>query len=219
MNFPNALDGIKKIRTAEILGIIVALLGAVGGGLVLGAVKSANSVENAVNAGGSAIIGGGLIATIAGILAIIAFIMRLVGYSRAGKDEPSFKTALYVAVAGIVLSVLSSVFAKNATISAIFKVLIDVCQPIATYLVITGIMNLAGKLGNTEMKERGTKLFKIIIALYVIAIIIEIISAIFGKNTTTAAISGVLGIVAAVLSIVTLVLYLGYLKRAVQMLE
>jgi len=188
MNFPNALDGIKKIRTAEILGIIVALVAAVTG-------------------------------IIAGILSIIAFIMRLVGYSRAGKDEPSFKTALYVAIAGIVLSVLSSVFAKNATISAIFKVLIDVCQPIATYLVITGIMNLAGKLGNTEMKERGTKLFKIIIAMYVIAIIIDIVSAIFGKNATTAAISGVLGIVAAVLSIVTLVLYLGYLKRAVQMLE
>ena len=219
MEFSNALNGIKKLRTAEILSLIVALLGAVGGGLVLGAVKSASSVENAVNAGGSAIIGGGLIAVIAGILAIVAFILQLVGLNAAGKDETRFRQGFIIAIVGIVVSLLQTVFAKNALLSGVFEVISSVISPVITYLCIDGIINIAKKLGNDEMAERGTKLFKIIIAIYAIVIVIKLLETIFSSGEVVKAISGVFAIIAGVLSIVALVTYLKYLGRAVKMLE
>lgn len=219
MEFSNALNGIKKLRTAEILSLIVALLGAVGGGLVLGAVKSASSVENAVNAGGSAIIGGGLIAVIAGILAIVAFILQLVGLNAAGKDETRFRQGFIIAIVGIVVSLLQTVFAKNALLSGVFEVISSVISPVITYLCIDGIINIAKKLGNDEMAERGTKLFKIIIAIYAIVIVIKLLETIFSSGVVVKAISGVFAIIAGVLSIVALVTYLKYLGRAVKMLE
>ena len=219
MEFSNALNGIKKLRTAEILSLIVALLGAVGGGLVLGAVKSASSVENAVNAGGSAIIGGGLIAVIAGILAIVAFILQLVGLNAAGKDETRFRQGFIIAIVGIVVSLLQTVFAKNALLSGVFEVISSVISPVITYLCIDGIINIAKKLGNDEMAERGTKLFKIIIAIYAIVIVIKLLETIFSSGVVVKAISGVFAIIAGILSIVALVTYLKYLGRAVKMLE
>ncbi|MBR3302016.1 MAG: hypothetical protein IKI73_05075 [Firmicutes bacterium] len=219
MEFSNALNGIKKLRTAEILSLIVALLGAVGGGLVLGAVKSTSSVENAVNAGGSAIIGGGLIAVIAGILAIVAFILQLVGLNAAGKDETRFRQGFIIAIVGIVVSLLQTVFAKNALLSGVFEVISSVISPVITYLCIDGIINIAKKLGNDEMAERGTKLFKIIIAIYAIVIVIKLLETIFSSGAVVKAISGVFAIIAGVLSIVALVTYLKYLGRAVKMLE
>ena len=139
MEFSNALRGIKKIRTSEILSLIVAVLGAVGGGLILSEVRSAKTVENAVSAGGGAVVGGSI--------------------------------------------------------------------------------NIARKLGNEDMAQRGTKLVKIIIALYVIVLIIKLLETILGSGDVVKAISGVLAIVAGILSIVILITYLKYLGRAVRMIE
>ncbi len=219
MEFSNALNGIKKIRTSEILSLIVALLGAVGGGLLLGAVKSAKSVEDAMHAGGSAVVGGSIIAVIAGILAIVAFILQLVGLNAAGKDENRFRQGFIIAIVGIVVSLLQTVFAKNALLSGVFEVISSVISPVITYLCIDGIINIAKKLGNDEMAERGTKLFKIIIAIYAIVIIVKLIETIFSSGEVVKAISGVLAIVAGILTIVALVTYLKYLGRAVKMLE
>ena len=219
MEFSNALNGIRKIRTSEILSLVVALLGAVGGGLILGAVKSAASVEDAMNAGGAAIVGGGIVAVIAGILSIVAFIIHLVGLNAAGKDEPRFRQGFIVAIVGIAVSLLQTVFAKNALLSGIFEVISSVITPVITYLCIDGIINIARKLNNTEMVERGTKLFKIIIAIYAIVIIVKLIETIFSAGEVVKAISGVLAIVAGILTIIALVTYLKYLGRAVRMLE
>ena len=219
MGFSNALNGIKKIRTAEILSLVVALLGAVGGALILGAVKSAKSGEDAVNAGGTAIIGGGLVAVIAGILSIVAVIIHLVGLNAAGKDEPRFRQGFIIAIVGIAVSLLQTVFAKSAILSGVFEVISSVINPVITYLCIDGIINIAKKLGNDEMAERGSKLFKIIIAIYAIVIVVKLIETIFSAGEVVTAISGVLAIVAGILTIVALVTYLKYLGRAVRMLE
>ena len=219
MEFSNALRGIKKIRTSEILSLIVAVLGAVGGGLILSAVRSAKTVENAVSAGGGAVVGGSIVAVVAGILAIIAFILQLIGLSAAGKDENCFRPAFIIAIIGIVVSVLQTVFAKNALLSGVFEVISNVVSPIITYLCIGGIISIARKLGNEDMAQRGTKLVKIIIALYVIVLIIKLLETILGSGDVVKAISGVLAIVAGILSIVILITYLKYLGRAVKMLE
>ncbi len=219
MKFPNALNGVKKIRTSEILSLIVSLLGGVGGALVLTSIGSAKTAEQAIANGGGALIGGGIVAAIAGILGIISFILQLVGLNAAGKDEKNFRQGFILALVGIVVSVLQTAFASNNLLSSAFELISSVITPIITYLVINGIINLARKLGNDAMVARGMKLFKFIIVGYAISIIIKLIETIFTNNATMQTVVGVLAIVAAVISIIVLVTYLKYLGRAVKMLE
>ena len=49
-----------------------------------------------------------------------------------------------------------------------------------TVFVITGVSNLADKLNNAEVSQKGRNLLKIIVCIYVLALIATIISLIFG---------------------------------------
>ena len=215
MNYPNAYAGVKKIRTAEILSIIVALCVGVAGGFAAAASKA--------DAGSDAYTGLMLAAAAplaaAGVLSIISFILNLVGLNKAGKDESAFKTGFLFAVLGIVASVLASAFSKNALLNSIASSVGKVLEMMIMLMVIQGIRNLASLIGDREVYQKGKNLLSIICIMYIIILVVTVASGIFGKNDTTTMIYGILSMVAAVLSIVVLFTYLSYLKKAVRMLE
>ena len=108
MKFTNAYQGVKKIFAAEILSLICSICATVTLALpVVGVIAAANNSQG----GTVASLGGFAVLAIASmVLAIIAFIFKLIGVNKASKDEPSFKIALYLILAGIAVSVAGGIF-------------------------------------------------------------------------------------------------------------
>ena len=213
--FPNALDGVKKIRTAELFILITAVIALVLGGLTIGAGRSGNT--DTVN--GATIAGAGILGVISAVLLFAAFILDLLGLSRASKDEKSFKNALLLTLAGIVLSVVSGVLTKNATVSGIVSTVNDLIGVAVFVMVVRGIMNLAGKLDRDDIRKKGAGLIKTMAAVYVLGIIAALVATLLQRNQTTMTIAGILLIVSGVLEIIVYLTYFGYLGKAVKMLE
>ena len=214
--FPNAAKGVKRIFTAEILGLIGAILTVIG--LITGVITLASMIADSAT---GTVIAGGVTAIFmigAGVLMIIAFIMNIVGISNAVKDEASFKTALIFVIVGIVGSVISSFFSGNPAVSSVGTVTTSLANLLSTVFVITGIINLADQLHNGAVSNKGNNVLKMIIAVNALGIIANLIVLIMGGQTASI-IAGVIAIVAAVLSIVQYIMYLSYLSKAKKMLN
>ena len=209
MKYPNAFAGVKKLYTAEILGLIAlifALITAFAGFFTIGVIET--GVEDAVDASLGVT---GILTIVTAILSLIAFILNLAGLGRAGKDEPAFQYGLYASIIGIVSSVAAG-FLPDGIGKELLTVLNEIMLNLVSVLSIAGIMALAKKSLNTEMENRGASLLRLITASIVIAGVADIIYRFFVNGAV------VLGIIAIVIDLVAALLYLGYLKRAKKML-
>ena len=208
MKFENAYEGVKKIYTAEILAIVAAACGIIAA--IVGVVSLASR-----SAGG--LLGTGFFGIAAAVLFVVSYIMNIVGINRASKDEAAFKNALYVVLAGIVVSIVGSFFKEGTFMNGLFSTLNTVCNFLVTFLVCQGIINLAEKLEDAAVAEKGKKVQKLMLIVWIIAIVVKLISAILGGGAA-AVVGGILGIVGSVISIVAFVLYLGLLGKGKRML-
>ena len=216
MKFENAHEGVKKIYTAELLAILASVCVvavAISGVVAL----AAGGVQSAVAAGG-AIIGAGIFGIAAGVLAIISFILSLVGINRASRDEDAFKKALYAAVAGIVISVIGTFTKDGSLLNGLFSTLNGVCNLLVTFMVCQGVVNLAEKLENAAVSEKGRSVQKLLLTVWIIVIVVRLIVAVMG-GAAAGIFAGILSIVAGVIAIAAYFLYLGLLGRAKKMLE
>ena len=213
MRFPNAAKGVKQIFTAQVLALIASICGAVAGGFLTtaGADGSAGSEATAV------IIG--VVTLAAGMLVLISFILNLVGLNAARKDDQAFHTAFILTLVGIVIALVQSGFSSNTQLTSLFDTLNTICQLLISYFVIKGIMSLAGKLGKQSMVDRGSRVIKMVIAVWVVAIIAGLVGSFFSNNESMLAVAGIMLLVAGVVSIIAYFLYLGYLSRAKKMLN
>ena len=216
MKFTNAYQGVKKIFAAEILSLICSICATVTLALpVVGVIAAANNSQG----GTVASLGGSAVLAIASmVLAIIAFIFKLIGVNKASKDEPLFKIALYLILAGIAVSVAGGIFNSNATASSIFSALGEVVNLGVTIFIIQGIKNLAAKLGDEKMVKKGDTIFKYIIAIYVLVIIAQIVAMIL-QNSAALVVALVIIVITGILEIIQYILYLSYLSKAKKMLE
>ena len=216
MKFTNAQQGVKKIFAAEILSLICSICATVTLALpAVGLIAAANNSQG----GTFASLGGFAVLAIASmVLAIIAFIFKLIGVNKASKDEPSFKIALYLILAGIAVSVAGGIFNSNATASSIFSALGEVVNLGVTIFIIQGIKNLAAKLGDEKMVKKGDTIFKCIIAIYVLVIIAQIVAMIL-QNRACLAVALVNIVITGIRESIQDVLCLIYLSKAKKMLE
>ena len=203
MSFPNALKGIKKMFTSELLALISTICMGVTGAMLTKPDAPAAAV---------------IVGLAASIVMIISFVLEFVGLANASKDDPFFKKGFIATIAGIALSALSSSFSENTFLASLFSTLSSIASLLVTLLVVRGIMNIAEKIGDENMINRGKNIFKMVAALYIIAIVIELIQTFVGKNQTMTTIAGVLAIAAAVISIIQYIVYLKYLNAAKKML-
>ena len=213
--FTNACEGVKKIQRAEILVLITTVL------LLIGSVISLTGIEAGENtsSGEGLLISGGLIVIIAAFLLIIAAIMNIVGVNRASKDESAFRNALIALLFGIAANILVSAFSNNPTINSIGKAAANVTEILASYYICTGVINLADRLGNSDVSARGQKVRSILMGIWVAAAVLNILGTLFGTNGTMQNVIGVIAIVGGIISMVAYFLYIGLLGRAVKMLE
>jgi len=215
MKFTNAFEGVKKIFAAEILALIASVCGTIALALpVVALVAAANQSGGgtAASLGGLVVVG---IATV--VLSIIAFIFKLIGVNKASKDEPAFKIAFYMILAGIVVSVLTGIFSSNSTVSSIMSAIGEIVNLAVTVYIIQGIKNLAQRLGDDKMVKSGDTLFKYIIAIYILVIIAQIVIMIL-QNGAAVVVALVIIVISGILEIIQYILYIRYLAKAKKML-
>lgn len=217
MQFPNAHKGIGQIFTAEILTLISAILAIIAAAAAVVAM-AASEVEGAEDAVGGFALGAGGFGLVAGVLAIIAFILTIVGINKASKDEPTFRNALLWLILGIVGGVVQNGVQSNDFVHLIGSILSSVGSMLSTYYVILGIIKLADRKHDAAVSEKGSRLIKIILAVYILALILTVIEGFAGGTDGGVVAGGVLGIIALILMIVAYILYLSLLSRAKKML-
>lgn len=224
MRFPNAANGVKKLFTAEILALIggVLLLAAGVAALIMlasGKVMEQSSLEGigaAVLASGGAAV---FFLLAAVVLFVISFIINIIGLAKASNDDGSFKIALFAVIVGLAVTLLSTLFSSNSVVSSLLTSLESVAELVTTIYVIQGIRNLAVRLNNGQMDEKGNTLFKVMLAVILLGFISRIIITIFGGQIWASIPAAVLQMVSGVLSIVQYFLYLSYLGKAKKMLN
>ena len=210
MQFPNALEGVKKIYKAEIIALIGAIVGFVAALLSLVGAQSGSL-------GGLA--GAGILIIAMSVLFIIAFIMNIVGLNKAKPDEENFKNALIMVIVGIVAGILLGATKEGTLLNSVGDNLSKICGLFANYYVCTALMALAGHIGDSAMAQKAAKVRSLLVGVWCAAVVLNVLGDILKNKPTLLIIAGVLALIAAVVEIVAYLLYLGLLKRSRTMLE
>ena len=217
MQFPNALEGVKKIYKAEILELIAGIVGLVAALLMVIGAAGMEADSDVAAVGG--ILGGGVLLIAVAVLSIISFIMSIVGVKKAMPDEENFKNAFYVLIVGIVAGIVIGCAKAGGILSDTGETVSSICSFLAQYYIITAIIVLAQRLGDGEMETKGTKTRSMLMVVWVIRIIFQVIDIFVGKNATVDTASAILALLAAIVGIIAYFMYLGLLKKARVMLE
>ena len=213
MKFPNALKGIKRIYLAEILSILSVGLMFLSMVLVFAGVGAASAGEG--SATGLAV-GGGIFMIGTAVLSIVGFIIQLLGISDTSKDEPLFKTALYLVIVEIICGIVGTAFQQsNPTLYSIFALVERICGIGVFWFCVGGIESLADKCGNAEVAARANNLVKLIVAVYLVGIVLSAVGSFVSLSAT---IAGIITLVSCICMLVAYVLYLRLLGDAKNML-
>lgn len=208
MQFPNALEGVKKIYKAEIIALIGAIAGFVAA--LLGVIGAQSG-----SMGGLAVAGVLIIAM--SVLFIIAFIMNIVGLNKAKPDEENFKNALYMVFAGIVLSIVVGATKDGTLLHTLGESLGNICNLLVNYLVATALMNLANRLGDAAVAQKAKSVRSLLTVVWIIALVLQVLGDTFTSKAGMIAV--VLALIASVIEIIAYIVYLGLLSKARGMLE
>lgn len=220
MQYPNIRKGISKLYLGEILVLLGAFLS-----LCLLVLLAVNRVD--IHGTGEAFMteirsSGMLVAfaayTIGTVLfALVGAILCLAGLTQAAHDEENFKKALWVVLAGIVISVAGSYLSqKNATVGKWIEVLSTICSMMSTLLVLAGIGEIAEGLGNQEVFDLSRSTSRIVLYPFILSMVAEVLVALLSLNESAAAL---FAIAISILDVVSYVFYLRALSRAKAMLR
>ena len=219
MRFPNACKGLKKIFFAELISLIALVPYAVS--LVL-----VQFLPEEINKNNAEILPAEVVVTILSILSLVmmtvAYVLNVIGYVTASKDNESFKKAMLLTIAGMVLTVVSGIMENtngNPILTNTFDSMENILDLLITLMTISGIVTLSVTYGDLRMVESGKALFKFLFAIYLPTLIAYVFVYLL-RNTRSAAILAVtVTFISFALNTVYSLLYLRYLYRAVNMLE
>lgn len=114
-------------------------------------------------------------------------------------------------------SVLGSILSNAPVAKSIFDMLTSVSNLAVMVFIIQGIRNLADKLGDSAIDQKGASIFKVLIGMYVLIIIAQLIVLIF-RNGPGALVAAVLALIALVIQLIVFILYISFLSKAKAML-
>ncbi|MBQ3952652.1 MAG: hypothetical protein II679_00170 [Ruminococcus sp.] len=219
MRFPNACKGLKKIFFAELISLIALVPYAVS--LVL-----IQFLPEEINKNNAEMLPAEVVVTILSILSLVmmtvAYVLNVIGYVTASKDNESFKKAMLLTIAGMVLTVVSGIMENangNPILTNTFDSMENILDLLITLMTISGIVTLSVTYGDLRMVESGKALFKFLFAIYLPTLIAYVFVYLL-RNTRSAAILAVtVTFISFALNTVYSLLYLRYLYRAVNMLE
>ena len=221
MTYPHAYKGVKKLFISELIAIVVSLLPFVGTILVSLDPNSPKGVMSDI---------GGYMAIVGLFGLVVVFILQLIGLIQAGKDESSFKIALFIVILSIVLGVVSpllTLYAVPKGLPAIVVTIIDAFKDVSNVFVsiyvLIGISTLAGALDDEVMELKGRRLIYAISVLFFFSIMLVLVPDIISHFTTPSQtvqyIFYGLGIASSVAELLVYIFSLIYYGKSVKMLK
>ena len=217
MQFPNALEGVKKIHRAEILDLLSGIIA-----LIAAIVAIVSMSAGGEDGGLGGLLGAGVLLIAVAVLSIIAFIMNIVGLNKGKLDEENFKNALYTVLVGIIASILLGAAKEGSFLKDLGETLSSICRFLCSWYVCTAVISLADRMGDAEMSAKALKARKMLMTVWILSIVLEVISvllAAFGAGDALAIVSAILGLAAIVVSIIAYILYLKMLSASRIMLQ
>lgn len=217
MQFPNALEGVKKIYKAEILDLIAGIIALIAS--ILAVVSLSAGGEDG---GLGGLLGAGVLLIVVAVLSIITFIMNIIGLNKGKLDEENFKNALYTVLVGIIASIILGAAREGSLLKDLGETLSSICRFLCSWYVCTAVISLADRLGDAEMSAKALKARKMLMTVWILSIVLEIISVILGAlgaGDALAIVSAILGVAAIVVSIIAYILYLKMLSASRTMLQ
>lgn len=216
MRFPSAAKGIPKIFTAEILQLISLVTGVI---TLLMTIVFAGTLQNGSDVTASVT---GIIfiifAAATGVLSIIYLIFMIIGTIQCAKDEPSFKMIIYLTIVNIVIAVIAAIFPSNYFLASLAATTSDVVSFICSLLVVLGVGSIAAQLGNEELMERCSRIFKIILAIGVMSLLARFFMLFWGSVFAQALVFS-LAVLSIFLGFFQYFLYISMLAKAKKMLN
>ena len=219
MRFPNACKGLKKIFFAELISLIALVPYAVS--LVL-----IQFLPEEIDKNNAEMLPAEVVGTILSILSLVmmtvAYVLNVIGYVTASKDNESFKKAMLLTVAGMVLTVVSGIMENangNPILTNTFDSMENILDLLITLMTISGIVTLSVTYGNLRMVESGKALFKFLFAIYLPTLIAYVFVYLLRNTRSAAFLAVTVTFISFALNTVYSLLYLRYLYRAVNMLE
>lgn len=183
-SYSNAGRGLGTIYTAQILGIIGAVL------LIVGVLVVP-------------------LLLVAAVLALISLVMNIVGLNTASQDHPGYKSAMHMAIVGVILSVISNATAAVPVLGAILSVI----SMVVSYLMVAHVCDATGELvsqkGDGDIAVRGAKVKRLYLGCTIVTAVCTIASAIPGINVVAA----VVAVIAGIVQLVAYILYLSFLSK------
>ena len=217
MKFENAYKGIGKIITAEWFSILATITGIVS--FIFGATAWAAEHENIKELFDYSIGGFAIVGLVTLLFLALSFIINIIGLATAGKDDSEFTKALVeILIAVVATGVGAYLGEKNDLIKTICNAITSIISTIVMMHVVNGIANLADKLFNTKMINRGKTVTVIIMITFVISMLGEMIVKYIFKDPKMN-INVILTIASMVMHIVQYIAYMIYLGQARKMLK
>ena len=211
MRFANAADGVRKLRIAQLLSVIFAIVTLLTLLLVLPDGNILKFRFLVILLGLSAL-----------VFSISILVLQLTGVSRAKRDERTFREAQTVLIVSLVIGVfqgiVSSLGGENSPIYFLLSLAGTALNIFSMYYIIQGISNLAVRLKDLELPLAGSRMLRLYIVVECSSILISILSKIMPNSDAAAMVLTGLGIGAAVFSLIAAILFYRYLARAERLL-
>lgn len=211
MKYPNASKGLHKIVIAEIIASAASIVAVIVSVLALPSVDI--TAPDYYAFGAFTLV---MLATV--VLYVAAYVLEIFGIVRASKDEPAFKVSLYAIIAAIILTVLSSFFYENETVSFLIAIGGDVAQFFLVHYIIHGIMHLSNHLGRPEIAKKGTQIFRVIYIAIIFEVIVRIFELFYGRERGEA-LAKPYEVIANIMKTIEYILFLIYIIKGNKMLK
>lgn len=232
MAFPNASKGLKRIFTAEVIGLIAMALLLLATFLMFPKADSEDVDQSST---------GMLIFFGSSMLALFAsFVVNITGLTVARRDDRYFRVGFRILIADIILNgiltlvlpivsfgillmiedidTMMSVGEISALITSILSVITKLADGAIKVFVVLGIVNISKQLGDSERAESGRKLVWVLAVTVVVeTALTAVVSAMGGKAASVEAL--IISIPSVVLVLFQYVIYLSYLSDANKMLS
>ena len=158
------------------------------------------------------VVGGGLGFTLfltlgSAVAMLVGGIVYLVGLYGLRNIQPEYRTAFYLELARIVLSLVSGLAGDESLLSGLLDIADTVLNLVILWLVLQATGRILRELGREDLEEQGKKVWTLNLATTVAGVILVPL----GMGTI---LTILIAIVVLIASLVAIFWYIGYLGRA-----
>lgn len=147
------------------------------------------------------------------IVAILGPVLVAVGLYKAASDDEGYRTAFYLDIAAIIMSIVSA-FVSSGALNSIVSILETIIGLAVVYYVTTTTGNLLHSVGQEEQSGKGRTVWTIYLVCAIVSVVVSVLMFIPILNLIGAALAIIMGIA----QIVGYILYLIFLNKSYKLL-